>query len=210
MNEQDIYYQKMQSNQGWVVILESFARFIAPQPRQIVLDVGTGPGALVSILQANHPATVYGIDYSLPLAKLARDTYPDLGAVFVAGQLPILPLGDATVDVATASNVLYLLDDPQAAVIEIGRILKPNGQLVMLNPSPKMSIASATALADERQLTGFERENFIDWGQIAEANVRWSVEDIQALFAPAGLTLIEWRERIGEGLALYARGVKHH
>ncbi len=207
MSELDAYYAKMQANQGWRVILESFARFVAPQPNQIVVDIGTGPGALVNILHPSQ-AHVYGLDYSFPLVKAARYSYPALGMAFVAGELPILPFADASIDIVTATNVLYLLDDPQSAVIEIGRILKPTGQLIMLNPSPKMSVAAATTLADERQLTGFERENFVDWGQVAEDNVRWSVEAIQALFAPANLVLHEWRERIGDGLALYARGIK--
>ncbi|PJF42336.1 MAG: hypothetical protein CUN55_10180 [Phototrophicales bacterium] len=208
MSELDEYYQKMQANQGWVIILESFARFIAPQPEQLVLDIGTGPGALVNILATQHQARVYGVDYSFQLMRSARSNYANLGTVFVTGALPTLPFGDNTIDIATATNVLYLLDDPQSAVVEISRILKPNGQLVMLNPSPKMSVASATALANERNLTGFERENFIDWGQIAEDHVRWSIEDIKALFAPANLVIDEWRERIGDGLALYVRGIK--
>lgn len=208
MSDLDAYYKRMQANKGWTVILESFARFVDPQPDQIVLDIGTGPGALVNILRTNHQASAFGVDYSLPLAQYACQSYDTLGPVFVAGKLPALPFAASSVDVVTATNVLYLLDDPQSAVNEIGRILKPMGQLVMLNPSPKMSVASATALADERNLDGFERENFVDWGQIAEDNVRWSVEDVQVLFAPANLIVSESRERIGAGLALYIKGQK--
>lgn len=204
----DDYYSAMQSNQGWVRILESFARFVAPPKDAVLIDVGTGPGALVDIFRRDYQAKAIGLDYSLVLAARARQALEVDAPFFVVGRLPQLPLGSQTVDLVTATNVLYLLAEPETALAEIVRCLRPSGTFVMLNPSPLMSTATATALANERNLRGFERENFIDWGKIAEANLRWSVDDIETMFRQVGLNLEDSRSRIGAGLALYARGIK--
>lgn len=200
------YFTSMQSSKGWAVILESFARFAAPSPNARVLDVGTGPGALVKMFRETYTADAYGVDNDPAMGQQAVKLQ-DM-TVFVSGSLPHLPFARHTFDMVTATNVLYLLDDPQAALNDIGRVLKVGGTLVMLNPSIHMSIRTATALAQERGLTGFEYENFLHWGEVAEQNYRWSVSDVDTLFTRAGLSLRETRERIGPGLALYAQGVK--
>ena len=199
------YFSKMQANPGWRAILESFARFIAPTAGWQALDVGCGPGALVAVLQQDYQLKAFGVDADPMMAQQAAANH---GNRFTAGSLPHLPYAENTFDLITATNVIYLVDDPAAALRDIGRVLKSGGMFVMLNPSEKMNIAAATALADERGLTDFARENFIHWGEVAERKPRWSEKDIAALFLQAGLTLIETRERIGDGLARYARGIK--
>ncbi len=201
------YYISMQTQTGWTTILESFARFVAPSEGARVLDIGTGPGALVKLFREQYHAEAYGVD-SDPLMMAHASSYQRLGQAFMCGSVYQLPLRAAQFDVVTATNVLYLLDEALPALVEVARILRPGGTFVMLNPSPQMSIVAATILADERGLTGFARENFIHWGEIAESKVRWSPEQIAELFQKVGLELTETRERVGAGLALYARGMK--
>lgn len=201
------YYISMQTQTGWTTILESFARFVAPAEGARVLDIGTGPGALVKLFREQYHAEAYGVDYD-PLMMAHASSYQMLRGAFICSSVYQLPLRAAQFDVVTATNVLYLLDEALPALIEVARILRPGGTFVMLNPSPQMSIVAATMLADERGLTGFARENFIHWGEIAEAKVRWSPKQIAELFQKVGLELTETRERVGAGLALYARGMK--
>ncbi|MBI5931441.1 MAG: class I SAM-dependent methyltransferase [Chloroflexi bacterium] len=201
------YFASMQTQTGWTTILESFARFVDPPEDARLLDVGTGPGALVKIFREQYKAEAYGVDAD-PLMMAHAFSTQNVGQAFVCGSVDHLPLKAEHFDVVTATNVLYLVDEALPALQELARILKPSGTLVMLNPSPKMSILAATALADERNLSGFARENFIHWGEMAEAKVRWSPEQIAELFQKAGLKLTETRERVGSGLALYARGIK--
>lgn len=205
--DQGEYYISMQTQTGWATILESFARFVAPPAGSRVLDVGTGPGALVKMFREQYQAEAFGVDADPLLMAHALD-YQALGDVFVCGSVYQLPFQTEQFDVVTATNVLYLLDEVLPALQEMVRMLSIGGTFVMLNPSPQMTIASATALADERGLTGFARENFVHWGEIAEAKVRWSPEQIADLFQKVGLQLTETRERVGVGLALYARGIK--
>ncbi|MBZ0315140.1 MAG: methyltransferase domain-containing protein [Anaerolineae bacterium] len=205
--DQGEYYISMQTQTGWTTILESFARFVAPPAGSRVLDVGTGPGALVKMFREQYQAEAFGVDDDPLLMAHALD-YQAIGDLFVCGSVYQLPFQTNQFDVVTATNVLYLLEEVPSALQEMVRVLKSGGTFVMLNPSPQMTIASATALADERGLTGFARENFIHWGEIAEAKVRWSPKQIAELFQKVGLQLTETRERVGVGLALYARGMK--
>ncbi|KAB2853517.1 MAG: hypothetical protein F9K46_18225, partial [Anaerolineae bacterium] len=60
--DQGEYYISMQTQTGWATILESFARFVAPPAGSRVLDVGTGPGALVKMFREQYQAEAFGVD----------------------------------------------------------------------------------------------------------------------------------------------------
>jgi len=199
------YFSTVQANPGWRAILESFARFVDPAASTRLLDVGCGPGALVDIFRQDYRIAAYGTDAEPGMLHQASAHYGDF---FAAGRLPQLPYADGSFDLITATNVIYLVDNPAAALQEINRLLKPTGIFAMLNPSEKMTVTTATALADERGLTGFARDNFIYWGEVAEANPRWTEEEISDLFRQANLDLVDCRTRIGDGLARYAKGKK--
>ncbi len=77
----------------------------------------------------------------------------------------------------------------------------------MLNPSPQMSVAAATAHADQHGLTEFNRVSFINWGNVAEQTHRFSEEQITEMFEAVGLSEIVIEAKIG-GLALFAKARK--
>lgn len=198
----------IQANPGWQRILASFARFVQPAAGQHVLDIGCGAGALVAILRREFDATVWGLDVVPALLKMAHQHVPE--AAFITGSVYQLPLPTASLDGITATNVLYLLAEPHAAVQEIARVLKPGGWFAMLNPAPQMSVPAATALADARQLDETARAHLVRWARVAEAHPRWSVADVRALLAPASLGGLQTRHRVGDGLALYARATRQN
>lgn len=195
------YFSQMQATEGWRNILASFTRFVQPHGR--TLDVGCGPGALVDLFAAH--AHAFGVDYDPAMAVAARQKY---GHPLTVGALPILPFMTGAFDVVTATNVVYLQDDPLSALREMARICKTGGIVAMLNPSERMNAQAAAQLAEERGLTGFARDNFMEWGTVAEANHRWTVDNLRELYDAAGLQLLETQDRIGDGLARYAKGTK--
>lgn len=202
------YFTTMQAQAGWMNILESFARFVAPKAGMRVLDVGTGPGALAAHFQTHYQVVAVGADADKHMMQRANILHSGSGVSFVTASLPKLPFRDCVFDVVCASNVLYLLDEPNAALQEIVRVLSANGTFAMLNPSPMMSYETAKILADERQMTDFARENFLHWGTVAEQHSRWSETEIEQWFATNGLELVKAQRKIGAGLALYVQGVK--
>ena len=54
-------------------------------------------------------------------------------AVFVDGTADALPLADTSVDVLVCERVLQHVDDPDAAVREFARVLRPGGRVALLD-----------------------------------------------------------------------------
>jgi ubiquinone/menaquinone biosynthesis C-methylase UbiE len=126
---------------------------------------------------------------------------------FCVGVLPDLPYPPDRFETVTATNVIFLQRDPLAAVRGLARVCRPNGLVAMLNPSPQMSAAAATAHADRHGLIDFNRVSFINWGNVAEQAQRFSAEQINEMFQAAGLGEIVIETKIG-GLALFAKAKK--
>jgi ubiquinone/menaquinone biosynthesis C-methylase UbiE len=203
------YFTRVQASGGWDRVLASFARFVNPARSAHVLDVGCGPGSLVRRFAA-EVAYAYGCDadrYMIEQAQTLADEAGLRNVEFRLGVLPDLPHPPDRFDLVTATNVIFLQRDPPSAVCELARVCQPNGTVAMLNPSPQMSVAAAIAHADQHGLIDFNRVSFINWGNAAEQNHRFSAAQITQMFEAAGLSEIVVEAKIG-GLALFAKGMK--
>ena len=210
MNSQFVdYFTRVQASAGWDRILASFARFLALNTTARVLDVGCGPGSLVRKL-ARETAYAYGCDADREMIAQAQGLAQAEGLTnteFRVGTLPALPYAPDRFDVVTATNVIFLQRNPAAALCGMVNVCKPAGLVAMLNPSPQMNVAAATAHADRHGLTGFNRVSFINWGNVAEQNHRFSEAQIVKMFEAVGLSEIVIEAKIG-GLALFAKAKK--
>ncbi len=193
------YFLELQTQTGWGRMLERFAAWIAPPPGCRALDVGAGPGLLPALL-TRAGCRALGLD-SVP--EMFRDA---LHRDLVLADALRLPFQPGTFDLITASNLLFLLPDPSAALTEMTRSLREGGELAVLNPSERMSVSAAAALADARGLTGLARGTLLNYAARAERHHRWSEDDLRALFTAAGLHLTGSVTRMGPGLVRFARG----
>lgn len=114
-----------------------------------VLDLGCGTGQLTQRLGEQFPeAKIVGADLSdgmlLRAAERAEssDAAGNVGS-FVRGDAQRLPFANATFDVVTCTESFHWYDDQEAAVAEIGRLLRPGGRLIIA------SIATITGFADD-------------------------------------------------------------
>lgn len=98
-----------------------------------VLDCGAGTGEL-SLAASDNADSVLCTDMSKNMLKQAQRKARALGAdniEFAARNIFDLQDPNDTYDVVIAGNVLHLLTNPQGAVKEMYRVLKPGGRLLL-------------------------------------------------------------------------------
>lgn len=115
----------------------ALVRAVDPQPGQRVLDVATGTGMVAAALAARAQCQVVGLDQSEAMLAGARDRLarsPRLaGRVsFVAGEAERLPFADAEFDALTFTYLLRYVDDPEATLAELARVVAPGGRIGMV------------------------------------------------------------------------------
>ncbi|MFD3704314.1 class I SAM-dependent methyltransferase [Nocardia sp. NPDC058658] len=93
-----------------------------------VIDLGTGPGKLLSHLAARRPdLRLHGIDLSPHMIDIARRTLADHAVDLAVADVADLPHPDASIDVAVSSLSMHEWPDLSAAVTELRRVLRPAG-----------------------------------------------------------------------------------
>ncbi|MPZ87477.1 MAG: methyltransferase domain-containing protein [Nitriliruptorales bacterium] len=108
-------------------LAEARGALVPPPPRggAVLLDAGCGGGLLAPHLPAGYHHV--GVDLSAPsLALAARE-----GVAAVRGDVTALPLADACADVVVAGEILEHVDDLEATVAELARVLRPGGTLAL-------------------------------------------------------------------------------
>ncbi len=104
-------------------------------PAITVADLGAGEG-LVSQLLAHRAERVWCIDSSPKMVEVGTELAKKNGLAnlsYKLGDIEEVPLADKSVDLAILSQALHHAAHPQRAVDEAFRILKPGGQLLVLD-----------------------------------------------------------------------------
>jgi demethylmenaquinone methyltransferase/2-methoxy-6-polyprenyl-1,4-benzoquinol methylase len=102
-----------------------------------VLDLCTGTGDLaIATVHRTTGATVVGIDFAGEMLRLAlaktRDASLDGRIRLVRGDATSIPLADRSCDAATIAFGIRNVAEPQRALAELARVLKPGGRLAIL------------------------------------------------------------------------------
>ena len=99
-------------------------------------DLGCGTGT-VSAALAPFVARVVAVDGSAPMLQAAKKRLQQFDNVDLRrGELEALPIDDARLDAATLMLVLHHLPEPERALAEAVRVLKPGGRLVLVDMLP--------------------------------------------------------------------------
>ena len=100
-------------------------------PRDTVLDVATGTGAVASELLEQSSCTVVGLDQSPEMLAEARRRLPT-SVTLVESRAEQLPFPDAAFDALTFTYLLRYVTDPGATLRELARVVRPGGTIAGL------------------------------------------------------------------------------
>lgn len=116
------------SESGLAARLANFERLWSPgQAPGRWLDAGCGAGTYVRLLAARG-AEVTGADYSLPSLHKAAERLGRQVAL-AASDVRALPFASASFDGALCFGVMQALTDPQPALRELSRVVRPGGEV---------------------------------------------------------------------------------
>lgn len=119
----------------------------APRAGSRALDLATGTGDIAFAVAARG-ARVVGLDITTRMIELAMAKRPTPAASFLVGDMLALPFPDASFDLVTTGYGLRNVPNLALAIEEIGRVLRPGGQLLSLDFNrPSNAIVRAGYLA---------------------------------------------------------------
>jgi len=100
-----------------------------------ILEVGVGTG--ISLPDYAPTNRVYGVDISEPMLRKARARVEEQRLAHIEGLAVMdaqsLLFPDNSFDVVVAQYVVTAVPDPEAALDEFARVLKPGGEIVLLS-----------------------------------------------------------------------------
>ena len=126
----------------------------------VVIDLGCGDGSALAVAAQHNPAHRFtGIDGSGDALRSARA----LGLTVVrAGVAASLPVADGVADVVIMSELIEHLVDPDGAVAEARRVLRPGGTLVACAPNRDSAPEIAHLVPDWGAASPFDGEEAPD------------------------------------------------
>jgi len=143
-------------------------------PGAVVLDVGTGVGVLVPLIQSYQPAAVLACDVAEKMLQRVHDKYPAVRTFHA--DVVSLALASTSVDAIFINGMYGNIADKPAACSNAARMLGSGGRLVVSHPEGRAFVDQLRASSDL----------FIESLP--------TKEEFEALLEPLGLEVIAYRD----------------
>ncbi len=117
---------------SWKALAEGLLKILN---YEVVADLGAGEGTLSQLL-AQRARKVIAVDHSRKMVSFGKKLARENGLKnleYRLGDIEEPPIDDKSVDLAFLSQALHHAASPERALREAHRLLKPNGQLVVLD-----------------------------------------------------------------------------
>jgi demethylmenaquinone methyltransferase / 2-methoxy-6-polyprenyl-1,4-benzoquinol methylase len=181
----------------------------------VVLDVACGTGAVATELLTRYGCRVVGVDQSADMLAEARRRLG--GRVELhEGRAEALPFADARFDGLTFTYLLRYVDDPEATMNELARVVRPGGRIAMLEfclpPNPfaraawEAYVRAGLPLAGRAISPGWRAVGEFLGPSIREFWRDWPVERLLATWRAAGIENVQLRTlSLGGGVVFWGR-----
>ena len=192
------------------VWMTALRKAVAPHPGERILDLAAGTGASSAAL-AKGGAEVVACDLSEGMIEVGRERHPEIE--FVHGNAMDLDFEDGSFDAVTISWGLRNIPDPQLALREMARVVRPRGRLVVLEFSTPPSrvfrgmynVYQSTIMPAIARLAS---TNNGAYDYLVESIRAWPTqEELGRMIAANGWSEVEYRNLTG-GIACMHRAVK--
>lgn len=149
-------------------------------PGDEVLECACGTGAISAAI-APACARLVATDYSDGMLAQARKKLAKRSNVTVEqADITALPYADDSFDVAVAGNVIHLLPDPEQALRELARVVRPGGTIILptyIEPLTRKqgmipALLARLGVGFERRFTQASYRAFVEGMGYAEARYR--------------------------------------
>ncbi len=168
---------------------------VGPDRIGALLDLGTGTGRILELFRNQYDRAV-GVDASRDMLSVARANLDRVGlqhATVRLGDIFNLPLEGREFDLVTIHQVLHYLDQPELAIAEAQRMLKPGGRLAIVDLAPH---GLEYLRADHAHVRlGFSHQTMSDWLTRAGLDVTDIVDLEKADTDSQALTVTLWLAR---------------
>jgi SAM-dependent methyltransferase len=176
-----------------------------------VLDLGAGTGAMTRRL-VGRAERVYAVDPDPRMLGVLAESCPEASAL--EGTAERIPLPDASVDAVVVASAWHWMD-PETAIPEVARVLRPSGELIIVWNRRDRSVPWVADLEGARmRVTGGDDyveeriRHYLDdpwlpetnlFGRVVIEDLRWSAamtrEDIARMLTTYGAYISASEER---------------
>ena len=116
------------------------------RPGAVVLDVGTGAGVLIPLIQSYQPSTVLACDVAEKMLQRVHDKYPAVRTCHT--DIVSLALASTSVDAIFMNGMYGNIADKPAACRNAARMLRSGGRLVVSHPEGRAFVDQLRATSD--------------------------------------------------------------